>query len=72
MCNGISIAPEYLSNLLTKCSETNVRSLRSRKQETLKVSFARTTYYGNHFQSPVQNTDILFRSHLKRMSNLSI
>ena len=34
-------APEYLSNLLTKCSETNVRSLRSSKQETLKVPFAR-------------------------------
>ena len=30
-------APEYLSNLLTKCLETNVRSLRSSKQETLKV-----------------------------------
>ena len=42
-------APEYLSNLLTKCSETNVRSLRSSKQETLKVPFARTTYYEKSF-----------------------
>ena len=30
-------APEYLSNFLTKCSETNVRSLRSSKKETLKM-----------------------------------
>ena len=42
-------APEYLLNLLTKCSETNVRSLRSSKQETLKVPFARTTYYEKSF-----------------------
>ena len=42
-------APEYLSNLLTKCSETNVRGLRSSKQETLKVPFARTTYYEKSF-----------------------
>ena len=42
-------APEYLSNLLTKCSETNIRSLRSSKQETLKVPFARTTYYEKSF-----------------------
>ena len=42
-------APEYLSNLLTKCSETNVRSLCSSKQETLKVPFARTTYYEKSF-----------------------
>ena len=42
-------APEYLSILLTKCSETNVRSLRSSKQETVKVPFARTTYYEKSF-----------------------
>ena len=44
-----SQAPEYLSNLLTKCSETNVRSLRSSKQEYLEVTFVRTTYYENSF-----------------------
>ena len=54
-------APEYLSNLLTKCSETNVRSLHSSKQETLKVPFARTTYYEKSIQSPVQNSGILYR-----------
>ena len=42
-------APEYLSNLLTKFSETNVRSLHSSKQETLKFPFARTTYYEKSF-----------------------
>ena len=42
-------APEYLLNLLTKCSETNVRSLRSSKQKTLKVPFARSTYYEKPF-----------------------
>ena len=42
-------APEYFSNLLTKGSETKVRSLRSSKQETLKVPFARTTNYEKSF-----------------------
>ena len=42
-------APEYLSSLLTKCSETNTRNLRSSKQEILKVPFARTAYYKKSF-----------------------
>ena len=40
-----SQAPEYLSSLLTKLSETNARNLRSYEQEFLKVPFARTAYY---------------------------
>ena len=42
-------APEYLSILLTKSSETNTRNLRSSEQEILKVPFARTAYYKKSF-----------------------
>ena len=42
-------APEYLSSLLTKSSETNTRNLRSSEQEILKVPFARTAYYKKSF-----------------------
>ena len=42
-------APEYLSSLLTKCSETNTRMLRSSEQEILKVPFARTSFYKRSF-----------------------
>ena len=42
-------APEYLSSLLTKSSETNARNLCSNEQEFLKVPFARTAYYDIFF-----------------------
>ena len=42
-------APEYLSSLLTKSSETNTRNLRSSEQEILKVPFARAAYYKKIF-----------------------
>ena len=42
-------APEYLSSLLAKSSETNTRNLRSSEQEILKVPFARRAYYKKSF-----------------------
>ena len=42
-------APDYLSSLLKKSSETNTRNLRSNEQEFLKVPFARTAYYEKSF-----------------------
>ena len=42
-------APEYLSSLLTKSSETNTRNLHSSEQEILKVPFAQTAYYKKSF-----------------------
>ena len=42
-------APEYLSSLLTKSSETNAKNLRSNEQEFLKVPFSRMAYYEKSF-----------------------
>ena len=42
-------APEYLSSLLTKSSETNARNLSFYEQEFLKVLFALTAYYEKSF-----------------------
>ena len=42
-------APDYLSSLLKKSSETNTRNLPSNEQELLKVPFARTAYYEKSF-----------------------
>ena len=38
-------APEYLTNLLTRSSETHGRSLRSNDTEVLKIPFSRTVYW---------------------------
>ena len=38
-------APEYLTNLLTRSSETHGRCLRSSDKEVLKIPFSRTAYY---------------------------
>ena len=41
--NGL--APEYLTDLLTRPSETHSRNLRSNDKDMLKIPFARTAYY---------------------------
>ena len=45
--NGL--APEYLTNLLTKPSQMHCRNLRSNDKEILKIPFSRTTYYDKSF-----------------------
>ena len=45
--NGL--APEYLTNLLTKPSQMHGRNLRSNDKEILKIPFSRTTYYDKSF-----------------------
>ena len=45
--NGL--APEYLTNLLTRQSETHSRNLRSNDKYMLKIPFARTAYYEKSF-----------------------
>ena len=45
--NGL--APEYLTNLLTKPSLMHGRNLRSNDKEILKIPFSRTTYYDKSF-----------------------
>lgn len=42
-------APEYLSNLLVKSSETHCRHLRSGENEALRVPFSRTSYFEKSF-----------------------
>ena len=43
------LAPEYLTNLLTRQSETHSRNLRSNDKYMLKIPFARTAYYEKSF-----------------------
>ena len=45
--NGL--APEYLTNLLTKPSQMHDRNLRSNDKDILKIPFSRTTYYDKSF-----------------------
>ena len=42
-------APEYLTNLLARSSETHDRSLRSNDKEFLRIPFSRTAYYNELF-----------------------
>ena len=43
------LAPEYLTNLLTKPSDTNGRILRSNQNEMLKIPFSKTKCYDKSF-----------------------
>ena len=44
-----NLAPTYLTDLFTTTSKIHDRSLRSVENETLRVPFARTSYYENSF-----------------------
>ena len=45
--NGL--APEYISDVFTKVSESHVRNLRSVDNDLLRVPSSRTSYYENSF-----------------------
>ena len=45
--NGL--APEYISDIFTKVSESHMRNLRSVDYDLLRVPSSRTSYYENSF-----------------------
>ena len=45
--NGL--APEYISDVFTKVSESHMRNLRSVDNDLLRVPSSRTSYYENSF-----------------------
>ena len=43
------LAPEYISDVFTKVSESHMRNLRSVDNDLLRVPSSRTSYYENSF-----------------------
>lgn len=64
-------APEYLSNLLVKSSESHSKSLRSGDREDLRVPFSRTSYYERSFSITGAKAWNSLPNHVRQSSDLN-